>query len=115
MKPVICLEPGPMQTRIFDGSRAYLKRLHARELAGGAYDRFLELGRTMEAGGLKIEVAAARIAKLLQKKRPPLRAVVSKNPWFDAFVPLLPQRWLDFFIHRLLNPTLKKPSLPAHD
>jgi NAD(P)-dependent dehydrogenase (short-subunit alcohol dehydrogenase family) len=111
--PVICLEPGPMQTRIFNGTRARLQRLHARELAGGAYDRFMHYSQTMEQGGLTPAAAAAKIARVLQKSRPPLRAVISKAPWFDALVPWLPQRWLDFFIYRLLRPVPKKAGLKA--
>jgi NAD(P)-dependent dehydrogenase (short-subunit alcohol dehydrogenase family) len=102
---VICLEPGPVQTRIFDGTRTHLKRLHPSEVANGAYERFLHQSHVMERGGLLPAVAAAKIARILQKPRLPLRAVVSKAPWFDALMPLVPQRWLDYFIHRVLAPT----------
>jgi NAD(P)-dependent dehydrogenase (short-subunit alcohol dehydrogenase family) len=102
--PVICLQPGPVQTRIFNGTRAHLKRLHPREVANGAYERFLQQSRLMERGGLQPEAAAAKIARILQKPRPPLRAVVSKAPWFDALMPLVPQRWVDYVIHRVLTP-----------
>ncbi|NTV51918.1 MAG: SDR family NAD(P)-dependent oxidoreductase [Candidatus Firestonebacteria bacterium] len=102
--PVICLEPGPMQTRIFAGTRANLQRRHAPELARGVYDRFLQHSHLMEQGALTVAEAAEKMARLLQKKCPPLRAVVSKAPWFDLLVPRLPQRWLDYFIARLLQP-----------
>ena len=105
--PVICLQPGPTKTLIFEKARRAIRHHHPREIANGYYDPLQKLSCELEQGGLAPEVAAGRIAKILQKPHPPLRAVISSYAAFDHLVPLIPQRVIDFFVNRWRQRPLK--------
>lgn len=108
--PVICIQLGTTQTRIFDRTRNDLQRLHPREMARGDYDRFCQLSHKIEQDGLLPEVAARKILKILKKPKPPLRALVSKMFWFDFLAPKVPQRFIDFLVNRVYQIYEKSPG-----
>jgi NAD(P)-dependent dehydrogenase (short-subunit alcohol dehydrogenase family) len=100
--PVICIQPGPIQTPIFEKTRRDLKTLHAGKVQSGFYGPFLKRSQELEATGLKPEYIAERLARILHKPKPPLRAMISRDAWFNVLIPRLPQRLIDFVVYRYL-------------
>jgi NAD(P)-dependent dehydrogenase (short-subunit alcohol dehydrogenase family) len=110
--PVICLQPGPVQTRIFQRTRDDLKTGHPEALRSGYYEKFLAFSRKLEQDGLTPETAARRIAALITSRHPPLRAVVARKAWFAYVLPWLPQRIFDAGTCRALLPDAPAAKRP---
>lgn len=88
---VCMVEPGDFATG-FTGSRKNSQRTLDDEDYGPVFRRTLGLIEKEENGGLQPEVLARRIARLVEKKRPPLRNVVANL-----------EQWLSTVIKRVLS------------
>ncbi len=102
--PVICLQPGPIQTKIFKHTRDDLETAHPEAIKSGYYEKFLAFSRKLEQDGLTAEEAARRMVQKITAPRPPYKTVIAKSAWFAYLLPWLPQPWFDEGVCRSLLP-----------
>jgi short-subunit dehydrogenase len=88
---VCMIEPGDFATG-FTGSRRNSEATMQDPDYGPVFKRSLAIIEKEENGGLKPEILARRIAKLVEKKNPPLRNVVANF-----------EQWLSVQIKRVLS------------
>ena len=97
---VIMIEPGSVQSRIWDKVAAMdLGRYRAT-----AYGHVLERFRDAALRGAKrappADIVARAVARALTARRPPVRMLVSEHPIIDRLLLRLPDRLLDWLIVR---------------
>jgi NAD(P)-dependent dehydrogenase (short-subunit alcohol dehydrogenase family) len=92
---VCMVEPGDFATG-FTGSRRNSQATMDDPDYGPIFKRSLAIIETEENGGLKPDVLARRIVKLVEKKRPPLRNVVANlEQWLSTVIKrVLPGNWM---------------------
>lgn len=100
---VIVLEPGPVETPIWEKAAA----LDSRRYGGTEYAPLLERliqQATSEGGRLPVETIARAVLDVLTRRRPPTRVLlVPGRPWMARLARALPDRWLDRLIARRLR------------
>lgn len=92
---VCMVEPGDFATG-FTGSRKNSQATLDDEDYGPVFRHTLSLIEKEENGGLKPEVLARRIARLVKQKNPPLRSVVANlEQWLSVVIKrVLPGNWM---------------------
>ena len=97
---VIVVEPGSVQSRIWDKVRA----MDLSRYGGTPYERVLPRIRDVAvrsgAEGLPAERVAQAVAKALIARRPPARILVVASVLSQKLLEWLPDRWLDRLIAR---------------
>lgn len=99
---VTVIQPGPVQTPIFDKTRRWAAKRRPGHWGPGVFENFDRMAADFNRNGLPVARAAEAITRVLTCRRPPLRQVVAKNPWFFRFLPLVPTRWLDRMVVRVV-------------
>jgi len=99
---VIVIEPGSFKTAIWGKVEA----MDLRRYAGTPYERVLDRFRRAALRGAERapppdEVVRA-VWRALTARRPPLRVLVTPHGWLDRIPLWIPDRWLDWLIHRFL-------------
>ncbi|MEW6517124.1 MAG: SDR family oxidoreductase [candidate division FCPU426 bacterium] len=97
---VTVIQPGPIQTPIFDKTRRWSGTRQPRAWGKGVHARFDDMAAGLGRTGLPPERVAAAIVHALTARRPPLRRVVARNAGFFRFLNWVPMRWLDYFVVR---------------
>lgn len=92
---VTVIQPGPVQTPIYGKTRRWAGKRRPRHWGPGVFENFDRMAADFNRTGMPAERVARAITRALTCRRPPLRQVVAKNPWFFRLLPLVPMRWLD--------------------
>jgi NAD(P)-dependent dehydrogenase (short-subunit alcohol dehydrogenase family) len=99
---VIVVEPGRIQSKIWDKVRA----MDVSRYAGTPYERVVQRMRdiTLRSGdeGLPADRVARAVAKALVARRPPTRILVVGSVLAQKLLEWLPDRWLDRLIGRVV-------------
>lgn len=105
--PVVCIEPGPVETPIWQKGRAGSAELQAKTsdeswgLYAGAIGRFAEMTRKAGEGGMPPERVAAIVEKALTVRRPRARYVPGiGNRMALRVAGLIPTRAWDWLVGR---------------
>ncbi|MCD4814663.1 SDR family NAD(P)-dependent oxidoreductase [bacterium] len=109
---VISLQPGPVNTPIFDKTQKWISKKYARPLTNGVFGKFPEYAKSMGTHGLPPKRVAHAIVHTLQAKRPRLRQLISKNSLWFLLQPLIPTRLLDRMIANALYGKHRKDTSP---
>jgi len=107
---VISIQPGPVKTPIFHKSRQWVEKNYAAAWEQGVFGKFADV--TINAGetGMPPRRVAQTILKTLRARRPRLRQLVSNNPLWFLFQPLIPTRLFDRLVATLFYGKRKKNS-----
>jgi NAD(P)-dependent dehydrogenase (short-subunit alcohol dehydrogenase family) len=99
---VIVIEPGSFKTAIWSKVEA----MDVRRYAGTPYESVLDRFRRAVLRGAERAPPPDKVVRAvwraLNARRPPLRMVVSPHGWLDRIPLWIPDRWLDWLIHRFL-------------
>ncbi len=100
---VTVIQPGPVRTPIFEKTRRWAGKRQTQRWGAGVFERFDRMTEKLGRTGLPPERVARAITRALTCQRPPLRQVVANNPGFFRFLlPLVPMRWLDRIVVRVV-------------
>jgi len=99
---VIVIEPGSFKTAIWGKVEA----MDLRRYAGTPYERVLDRFRRAALRGAERAPPPDKVVRAvwraLTARRPPLRVLVTPHGWLDRIPLWIPDRWLDWLIHRFL-------------
>ncbi|HXL35517.1 MAG TPA: SDR family oxidoreductase [Gemmatimonadales bacterium] len=99
---VIVIEPGSFKTAIWSKVEA----MDVRRYAGTPYESVLDRFRRAVLRGAERAPPPDKVVRsvwrALNARRPPLRVIVSPHGWLDRIPLWIPDRWLDWLIHRFL-------------
>lgn len=111
---VTVIQPGPVRTPIFDKTRRWAGKRQTRRWGAGVFERFDRMAQDLGRTGLPPERVARAVTRALTCRRPPLRQVVAKNPgFFRWLLPLVPMRWLDHIVVRVVFGGAPRPKAGA--
>jgi NAD(P)-dependent dehydrogenase (short-subunit alcohol dehydrogenase family) len=115
---VTVIEPGSFQSRIWDKVEA----MDLGRYRGTPYEQVLERFRQAALRGAErapppVKVARA-VGRALTARRAPIRVVVTPHGWIERIWLWLPDRWMDWLIHRAVWRAMQKappvtPPAPA--
>jgi len=95
---VIVIEPGSVQSRIWDKVEA----MDLTRYRGTPYEtvlaRFREGALRSGRNAPPADMVARAVLRALTVRRPPTRMLVSSNAWIDRLFELIPDRWMDWLI-----------------
>ena len=104
---VILVEPGPVKTDIWKKTPDPKNNIFIQSDFKSALLKFNSMIKQFENKGLKADIIAHRIEKIINSNSPKTRYVISPNRLRDHILPgLLPDRWLDKAMSKALG--LKK-------
>jgi len=99
---VIVIEPGSFKTAIWSKVEA----MDLRRYAGTPYESVLDRFRRAALRGAEQapppDQVVRAVWRALNARRPPLRVIVTPHGWLDRIPLWIPDRWLDWLIHRFL-------------
>lgn len=99
---VISIQPGPIKSDIWDKNLGLMNKYK-----GTAYDKFAEIGDQIitdaERGALPAVTISRLIFKILNKKKPRVSYMVTRNRWLMQIGKRIPARMLDKLIWKKLN------------
>ncbi|MFQ5746340.1 MAG: SDR family oxidoreductase [Gemmatimonadota bacterium] len=100
---VIVLEPGPVETPIWEKAASLDTGHYAESEYGPPLERLLRQA-TAEGGRLPVETIASAVLDALTRRRPPTRVLLVPGSRLMArLARLLPDRWLDGIVARRLR------------
>jgi len=106
---VIVIEPGSFKTAIWSKVEA----MDVRRYAGTPYESVLDRFRRAVLRGAERAPPPDKVVRsvwrALNDRRPPLRVIVSPHGWLDRIPLWIPDRWLDWLIHRFLWREVRLP------
>lgn len=103
---VVCMEPGPIQSEIWDKAKVDIDRYLDTDY-GAFWKRLPKVLEKNVENALPTITLAKKIYRISQKKSPKPRYIVTRGRVFSwAFVYLIPERMKDFFVRRMLRKTI---------
>lgn len=91
---VVCIEPGSVQTPIWDKARQSVPACEGTDWEVFMRSAARQIARS-EAIGLPVEKVAALIVRVLDKERPRARYLIASNAMTFRLLSLMPARWVD--------------------
>ncbi len=92
--PVVCIEPGSVQTPIWDKARRSVPTCEGTDWEVFMRSAARQIARS-EAIGLPVEKVAALIVRVLHKRRPRARYLIASNAATFRLLSRLPAQWVD--------------------
>ena len=97
---VIVIEPGSVQSRIWDKVAAMDLGRYRATAYGPVLERFRDAALRGAKRAPPADIVARAVARALTARRPPVRMLVSEHPIIDRLLLRLPDRLLDWLIVR---------------
>ncbi|MBN1595452.1 SDR family oxidoreductase [candidate division FCPU426 bacterium] len=95
---VVSIQPGPTKTPIFAKTRNWVKKKYAAQVAAGIFGSMEALSHKMADNGIPPERIAKAVVQALTARRPALRRIISRHPWWHYLESWLPLRLRDWII-----------------